>query len=160
MGAPGADPDAGGHPAGAGGRPGGPRGWSVVMPVAVWDAARRAFDARPVDASVADLVFDSLLDVDRNAGADPGVRTLRFGGRDGGAALRVTEAGDRLRLAVQALPPQRAAIEVRSPATAFALDTDEDGRVEFEMTPGLVSLVLRPLRSARSQTLQTAWLPL
>ncbi len=131
-----------------------------AVPSAVRDAARRAFDARPVDAHVADLVFDSLLDGDRRAAADPGVRKLRFGHPGGGADLVVTEDGPMVHVVVQVLPPQRAMTEVRSKAPTFTVGTDTAGRAEFTVLPGLFSLLLRPLRSPRPEALQTAWVRL
>ncbi|HEV2088189.1 MAG TPA: hypothetical protein VGR21_07740 [Cryptosporangiaceae bacterium] len=131
-----------------------------AVPSAVRDAARRAFDARPLDAHVADLVFDSLLDGDRRAAADPAVRKLRFGHAGGGADLLVTEQGSMLHVVLQVLPPQRALAEIRSRAPTSTVGTDAAGRAEFDVLPGLFSLVLRPLRSPRPEALQTAWVRL
>lgn len=131
-----------------------------AVPSAVREAARRAFDARPQDALVADLIFDSLLDGDRRAAANPAVRKLRFGRSGGGADLVVTENGATVNVVVQVLPPQRALAEVRSKAPTFTVGTDTAGRTAFDVLPGLFSLVLRPLRSPRPEALQTAWVRL
>jgi len=128
-----------------------------AVPEAVREAARRAFDARPRDVLVADLVFDSLLDGDRRASADPTRRTLRFGDGDAGADLIVTEIGTRMSIHLQALPPQRCEVEVRSNGPALTLTTTETGNLTFDATTGLISLVIRPVRSTETQPLQTAW---
>src|SRR3954452_15720722 len=72
-----------------------------VVPESVRTAARRAFDARPVDTLVADLMFDSVLDRDRRAAADPSTRTMRFGHRNGGADVRVTDRGAARRISLE-----------------------------------------------------------
>jgi hypothetical protein len=131
-----------------------------AVPTAVRDAARRAFDARPVDMLVADLVFDSLLDADRRAAADPTVRKLRFGHPGGGADLVVRERGSLLRLTLQVLPPQRVEAEVRCKLPTITLTSDAEGKAEFDVPPGLFSVVLRPLRAPRAQPMQTAWVRL
>ncbi|EXG79928.1 hypothetical protein CryarDRAFT_0981 [Cryptosporangium arvum DSM 44712] len=131
-----------------------------VVPESVRDAARRAFDARPVDTLVADLMFDSILDHDRRAAADPTVRTMRFGHRSGGADLRVTDQGSGRRISLEVLPAQRASAEVRCAGSTFTITTDDDGRAEFDVPIGLFSLVLRPLRSPQAKPLQTSWVRL
>jgi hypothetical protein len=129
-----------------------------AVPEAVREAARRAFDSRPRDVLVADLVFDSLLDGDRRASADPTRRTLRFGDGDAGADLVVTEsASRRVSIQVQALPPQKCEVEVRSTGAPLTLTTTDTGSVVFDAAAGLMSLVIRPIRSTESQPLQTAW---
>jgi hypothetical protein len=117
----------------------------------------RAFDAGPSGVNVADLVFDSLLDGERRAGTDPGRRSLRFGDQEGGADVTVVEGDETVTVQVRVLPPQRATIEVRSKLPTFMTDTDDVGRAGFEVRPGLLSLVIRPVRSPQHRPLQTAW---
>jgi hypothetical protein len=131
-----------------------------AVPAAVRDAARRAFEARPVDTIVADLVFDSILDTDRRAVADPTARTMRFGHAEGGADLRVVDVGTQLRVTVHVLPAQRAAAEVRCAWPTFTVDTDDSGMAQFDVPTGLFSLVLRPLRSPQTRPMQTSWVRL
>jgi hypothetical protein len=128
-----------------------------AVPESVRDAARRAFDARPKDVLIADLKFDSLLDGDRRAGADPTRRSLRFGDGDGGADLTVTEVGERVSVLVQVLPAQKCDLEIRCKGSAVTVSTNEAGNVEFEMPSGLLSLIIRPTRSPQIRPLQTAW---
>lgn len=130
------------------------------VPEAVRDAARRAFDARPRDALVADITFDSLLDGDRRANADPDRRTLRFGHGDAGADVTVTadESGEQLTVLVKVLPPQRCRVEVRSSqASTFTVSTDDAGLVEFALPAGLMCLIITPVRAPQARPLQTAW---
>ncbi|GAA3397445.1 hypothetical protein GCM10020369_77660 [Cryptosporangium minutisporangium] len=131
-----------------------------VVPESVRAAARRAFDARPVETLVADLMFDSVLDHDRRAAADPTVRTMRFGHRNGGADLRVSDRGNGRRVSLEVLPAQRASAEVRCTGATFTVTTDDDGHAEFDVPTGLFSLVLRPLRSPQAKPLQTSWVRL
>ena len=131
-----------------------------VVPDSVRTAARRAFDARPVDTLVADLMFDSILDHDRRAAADPTIRTMRFGHRSAGADLRVTDRGSGRRISLEVLPAQRASAEVRCTGSTFTITTDDEGRAEFDVPTGLFSLVLRPLRSPQPKPLQTSWVRL
>ena len=74
--------------------------------------------------------------------------------------MEVNEAGSLMRVTLRVLPPQRVSAEVRSKAHTFTVTTDDDGRADFGVPPGLFSLILRPLRSPRSQPLQTAWVRL
>jgi hypothetical protein len=163
---------------GGGDRPpkgGEPRPWDVphvteaegssVAPVpdAVRDAARRAFDAK-AGADVADLTFDSVLDGDPpgpGAGT-PGERRLHFSVEDGegGARLTAVDHGDLVSVQVEVLPPEEAAIDVRSKGPAFTVRTDNNGVIRFDVLPGLVSLVIRPAGRVRPRPLQTAWVRL
>jgi hypothetical protein len=142
---------------------GGPVG---AVPEAVRDAARRAFDAGPLDTVVADLVFDSLIDeeisIDPHVAVpiDPTQRRLHFGGEDGGARLTVADDGDHVAVALQVLPPLAASVEVRQKGPTFTVRTDDNGVVRFDVRPGLVSLVISPVRSMWLRPLQTAWVRL
>jgi hypothetical protein len=135
------------------------------VPEAVRDAARRAFDAGPAGADVADLVFDSLLDVDPFAAPgdpdagrdDPSRRRLVFGDSDGGAELTLLDHGELVDVTMQVLPPMPASVEVRSKGPTFTVRTDDNGMVQFDVRPGLVCLVISPVHSRWRRPLQTAW---
>jgi hypothetical protein len=127
------------------------------VPESVREAARRAFDARPKGVVVADLMFDSLLDGDRRASADPSRRNLRFGDGQGGADVTVTEAGVLMHVHVRVLPAQKCDIEVRSKGPVMTVRTSDAGTVEFELPAGLMSLVIWPVRTPQARPLQTAW---
>jgi hypothetical protein len=149
-------PEAVEDPAGPG--PVEPSGMSGSVPDAVREAARRAFDARRRDVHVADLVFDSLLDGDRRASADPSRRSLRFGATDAGAEVTIIEAGEALTIVVHALPPQECEIEVLfRDSDSRTITTSDAGQAEFTALPGLMSLVIRPTHSPPARPLQTAW---
>jgi hypothetical protein len=123
----------------------------------VRDAARRAFDARPGDVLVVDLAYDSLLDGDRRANADPSVRRLRFGTAEGGADVGVVDRGEKLTVGVQVLPRHKATVEIRCQAPTFTVTTDDVGYVQVEIPPGLMSLLIRPDPAPHPWPLQTAW---
>jgi hypothetical protein len=127
------------------------------VPDEVREAARRAFDARRRDVHIADLVFDSLLDGDSEAIADPSRRSLRFGSADAGADVTVTEVDEVLTVVVNVLPAQKCEIEIQFRDTSRTVTTSDAGQVEFTAQPGLMSLVIRPTRSPHAQPLQTAW---
>jgi hypothetical protein len=138
-----------------------------AVPEAVREAARRAFDAGPPGAVIADLVFDSLLDADTGFRdeddrdhAEPGRRRLRFGDSDGGARLTAVDDGDVVDVTLHVLPPLLASVEVRSKGPTFTVRTDDNGVVRFDVRPGLVSLVISPIRSMWRHPLQTAWVRL
>jgi hypothetical protein len=134
------------------------------VPESVLDAARRAFDAGPASAEVADLVFDSLLDEDPAglAFADPAVRRLHFGvdGGERGARVTASEHGESVRVTLQVLPPAEATVEVRSKGITFVVRTGQNGVIQFDVLPGLVSLLITPVRSLLPRPLQTAWVRL
>jgi hypothetical protein len=145
-------------------RDGDPRPWDVpaagngdALPDAVRDAARRAFGAGPAATDVADLVFDSVLD-----GGDPEPRTLRFAAPDSGRGveLTVTESGGSVTVTLAVSPPVPASVEVRSKGPTFTVPTGDNGVIRFDVPPGLVSVVITPVRSLWPRPLQTAWVRL
>src|SRR5215831_15897942 len=110
------------------------------VPAAAVDAARAA-DLGRLDAELADLVYDSLVD-ERPAGAgvraEPGddVRSLTFvaGGRTVEVDLRDDELVGRVS------PAAGAALELDQPAGRQALPTDDRGRFRAPVVPGPVRL--------------------
>ena len=134
------------------------------VPDSVLDAARRAFDAGPASADVADLVFDSLLDEDPGglAFADPAVRRLHFGveGGDRGARISAADGPGAVHVTLQVLPPGEATVGVRSKGPTFVVRTDQNGVTRFDVLPGLVSLLITPVRSLLPRPIQTAWVRL
>ena len=130
-----------------------------AVPTAVRDAARRAFDARPVDMGVAELVFDSLVDVDAEAAQAAGdgtVRTIDFRHADDRVRLAVQGGNDVLRVRLEVRPARPLTVEVRSPRPTFTVDVDAEGDAAFEVPPGLFSLVLQ----VPGRAVQTSWVRL
>ena len=100
------------------------------VPERVQEAARASFTWRTVDAELAELAYDSLLDDDRLAGVrgDEATRTLTFEGPSYTVELEVAEEGDGRRLLGQLVPPAAATIEVRHSGGLLRLGADEVGR--------------------------------
>lgn len=147
------------------------------VPEAVRDAARRAFTARRPGITVADLVYDSVVDIDRRADRDAYVRRLRFGTESAGVDLAVEDGPDGLEVTLVLLPPREAEVEISgdlggptdptkdSPeqdgsATDTATRTNDQGRVTLRLPEGLVSFVFRPVGATTAEAVQTAWVRL
>lgn len=130
-----------------------------TVPPHVRDAAMRAFEARRPQAPVADLVYDSLVDGDRRAGADRDVRHLRFSTEALAVDVDVTTRADGdLVVALRVVPPTRARVEVQGqdlPDVELGLD----GRGMLTLAPSLVSFVIHATAPADTVT-QTAWIRL
>jgi hypothetical protein len=116
-------------------------------PPAVVELARLSFGLRSLDAELATLTADSLVDplssTVRAGGPDSGPRLLTFETADLAVELEVSGSGRRRRLLGQLLPPEPARIEVRQPSAPDLrwVDADERGRFVVEsVDPGPVSL--------------------
>jgi hypothetical protein len=129
------------------------------VPERVLEAARGSFSWRTIDAELAELAYDSMLE----AGAalvrsSDDRRTLTFDAPDVSVEVEVTAAGAERRLLGQLVPPQAASIEVRHGGGTTAVDADELGRFAAAgVAAGPVSLVCR-LADARA--IATEWLVL
>lgn len=127
------------------------------VPPEVREAARASFTWRTIDAELAELAYDSLLDDDRLVGvrSSDAPRTLSFEGAGCSVEVEVAEEGDARRLLGQLVPPQTAAVEVRHPAGVVTVDADEVGRFSVAGLPaGPVSL---RCAVAGAAPLETAW---
>lgn len=128
------------------------------VPPAVEQAARESFTWRTIDAELAELAYDSLLDDARLAGvrSADAPRTLTFEGPGFSVELEVTVAGDRRRLLGQLVPPAGADIEVRHSGEPLLVDADHMGRFAADVETGLVSLRCH-LHGREGAPLETAW---
>ena len=129
------------------------------VPAEVEDAARGAFAWRTIDADLAELTYDSLLDDDRLAGvrSADAPRTLTFEGPAFSVEIEVAEEGSRRRLLGQLVPPAPASIEVRHSGGLLQLGADEVGRFSAAgVAPGPVRLRCR-VEGADGPPLDTAW---
>jgi hypothetical protein len=100
------------------------------VPDAVLRAAADAFTWRTVDAELAELVFDSLVDHDEDAlvrGTEEG-RLLSFETGHLTIEVEVSGAGAERRLIGQLVPAQRATIDIRHGGDATSVHSDELGR--------------------------------
>ena len=129
------------------------------VPSDVEDAARATFTWRTIDAELAELAYDSLLDDDRLAGVrgDSAPRALTFEGPSFGVELEVAEDGGLRRLLGQLVPPGPAQIEVRHSGGLLRLAADAVGRFAASgVAPGPVSLRCI-VQGSDGPPLETAW---
>ncbi len=112
------------------------------VPPEVLRDARAAYDLRAIDAELAALANDSVLD--RQPAGVRGAespRSLRFEAPGLTVEVEVTALGPRRRLIGQLVPPSRARVTVRHSGGAVEVDADELGRFRAdELPPGPVSL--------------------
>lgn len=129
------------------------------VPAAVEGAARASYAWRTIDAELAELAYDSLLDDDRLVGVRSGdaPRTLTFEGPAFSVELEVAEEGAKRRLLGQLVPPRPGRIEVRHSGGLLTLGADEVGRFSAAgVIAGPVSLRCR-LDGVEGPPLETAW---
>jgi hypothetical protein len=130
------------------------------VPARVLEAARGSFTWRTIDAELAELAYDSMLDAGREAlvrtsGAG---RVLTFESPGLAVEVEVTAVASARRLMGQLVPPQPAAIEIRHAGGTTAVDADDLGRFSADgIAAGPVSLVCR---LAEARTIATDWLVL
>lgn len=114
------------------------------VPPEVASAARASFIWRTVDAELALLSYDSVLDDDRLVGVRGGGegRLLTFEGPGLSVEVQATEGrGGTRRLVGQLVPPRQAVLEIRHPDGSSDASADELGRFTVEAVPaGPVSL--------------------
>jgi len=115
-----------------------------------------AFTWRTIDAELAALTYDSLLDEDRLVGVrgDDGPRQLTFEGPDLTVEL---EVGDDGCLVGQLVPASQAEVEVRWPGSSTTVQADDLGR--FAMPGGRTGPVSLRCRLQGSSTagIVTSW---
>jgi hypothetical protein len=132
------------------------------VPEPVQIAARAAIEWRTIDAELATLVSDSIVDEPMLAvrgGGEP--RLLTFEAPELTIELEAEPAGDEtLRLVGQLVPPQPAQIAVRHGDELIATSADERGRfVAGGVGPGPVSLrCLLGGEAGEGRLVETAWL--
>lgn len=116
------------------------------VPQSVLDAARGSFTWRTIDAELAEIAFDSVVDGDLAGvrGRLSGPRLLTFEAADIAIELEVTQVGDRRRLVGQVVPSDAADVEVRHGEGSTAVDIDDMGRFAVDEVPsGPVSVRVR-----------------
>ena len=130
------------------------------VPPELLTAAAGAFAWRDIDAQLAELVFDSLLDVDdaTQVRGSPERRLVSFTGGGVTLDIEVTTTGPARTIMGQIVPPQRGAVDVRRQQETITIEADELGRFRSgPLPPGPLSLRLRP---AEGTPVVTDWLAL
>ena len=130
------------------------------VPPELLDAAAGAFAWRDIDAELAELVFDSLVDTDEASlvrGA-PERRLVSFTGGGLTIDVEVAFAGPERTVMGQIVPPQRGVVDIRRRQETVSIEADELGRFRSgPLPPGPLSLRLRPAGGA---PVVTDWLAL
>lgn len=130
------------------------------VPPELLRAAADAFSWRTVDAELAELVYDSLLD---QAGPSlvRGPQDRRLLSFQAGAVtidLQVTRKGSARDLIGQLAPPQQASIEIRAGSGIVTVDADELGRFRAGSVPaGPMSLRCRLAAAGTGPAVSTDW---
>ena len=129
------------------------------VPPAVVQAARDSFTWRTIDAELAELAYDSLLDDALLVGVrgGDGPRSLTFETADVVVEVEVLDAGEHRRLLGQLVPPRPAEIQVRHSGGLVTVDADEVGRFTAAgVAPGPVSLRCR-VAGTDAAPVETPW---
>ena len=135
-------------------------GPSLEPPPEVLEGARQAYAWRTIDAELAALSFDSLLD-DGPAtvrSGDPG-RSLIFEARALTVEVEVEVDGSGRRLTGQVLPPQAVDVELRCGDDTVATEADEFGRFAMPLPDAghLIGLRCRTASGAVVVTTPLEW---
>lgn len=130
------------------------------VPPALLEAAVGAFAWRTIDADLAELVFDSLVDQDEATlvrGIGHG-RMLSFRASTLTIDIEVTSTGDSRMLVGQLVPPQPASVDIRQGDRVITIDADELGRFSAgPLQAGPTSLRCRVGGDIRQPSVATDW---
>jgi hypothetical protein len=126
-------------------------------------AAVDAFAWRDIDAELAELTYDSLVDADEASlvRGSPGQRLVSFAVGGITIDVEVTGTGPGRTVMGQIAPPQRATVEIRYRQDTVTVEADELGRFRSgPLRPGPASLRLRPLPGGSGPAIVTDWISL
>src|SRR5689334_17608289 len=112
------------------------------MPETVANAARGAFAWRTIDADLAVLSVDSLLEATAGVRGG-GDRQLTFESKGLSLEVDIIEGGRRV--VGQVVPPQAGAVELEGPHTRSSAATDDYGQFSLSVWNGPARLRFRPL---------------
>jgi hypothetical protein len=133
------------------------------VPAELVQAAVDAFGWRDIDAELAELVYDSLVDADEASlvRGPPGQRFVSFAVGGLTIDVEVTSAGAGRTVMGQIAPPQRASVDIRYPRDTVTVEVDELGRFRSgPLPPGPASLRLRPEAGGTGPDIVTDWISL
>jgi hypothetical protein len=117
------------------------------VPPELVQAATDAFSFRDLDAELAELAFDSLLDADQATlvRSSPDRRLVSFRTAELTIDIEVTRTGPQRQVMGQIVPPGPATVEIRHRDGVSVIDADELGRFSSaSLRAGPLSLRLRP----------------
>ena len=120
-------------------------------------AARGSYSWRTIDAELAGLVYDSVLDAEPLAiRSEDEARLLTFETPVDAIELEITVVGDERRILGQLVPPGPGVVELRRVGGVLEAEADEHGRFSFDrVKPGPVSLRCR--RTSDGAAIETEW---
>ena len=130
------------------------------VPPELLRGAVEAFAWRDIDAELAELVFDSLAELDEAVlvRGSPERRMLSFAGGGLTIDVEVTATGPARTVMGQIVPPRRGQVDLRRPGDTVTIEADELGRFRSgPLAPGPLSLRLRTEEGA---PVVTDWLGL
>lgn len=130
------------------------------VPPGLISAAMDAFGWRDIDAELAGLVYDSLLDSDAAAlvRGGHGQRLFSFRAGEVTVDVEVTRSGEDRGLLGQIEPPRAAIVDIRRRRDVITVTADELGRFQSQaLSPGPLSLRLRPPAGGAGPSLTTDW---
>jgi hypothetical protein len=133
------------------------------VPAELRQAAMDAFSWRDIDAEIAELVYDSLLDADAASlvRGPAEQRLVSFAAGGVTIDLEVTSAGPGRAVMGQIVPPQRATVDIRHRQDTVTVKADDLGRFRSgPLPPGPASLRLRPPPGAAGLAVVTDWIAL
>jgi len=126
-------------------------------------AAASAFTWRTIDAELAELVFDSLVDHDEvSLVRGPAERRLlSFQAGQLSIDLEVTSTASGRGLVGQLVPARQASVEIRAGDSAIFVEADELGRFRAgPVPPGPMSLRCSPAAAEPGPAVVTDWVPI
>jgi hypothetical protein len=133
--------------------------WTVPPPEVV-EAAKRSFTWRTIDAELAQLSYDSLLDeavASVRSGGQP--RILSFEAGETTVEVEVDETAGARRLLGQLVPGGPADLELRTPGEPIVGQADELGRFVLALPADRVRVSLRCVPAA-GVAVETTWVVL
>jgi hypothetical protein len=131
-------------------------------PAAVLEAARASLTWRTIDAELAALEFDSVVDQAADAvRSGEGPRLLMFSAPGLNIEVQVSPIGPRRQLVGQLVPAQPARIDVRHAGGVTTVQADQLGRFGVDaVSAGPVSLRCHLATVPPSPLVVTEWTPL
>ena len=125
------------------------------VPRRVVEAARASFSWMTVDAELAELVYDSVVDDELVGARGGGGRQLTF--EAPGVTVELDVAPGSARINGQLVPPAEADVEIRHPEGSMTVRSDRMGHFRAEGVPRGPISVRCHTRGAAGRTAHTDW---